>query len=88
MSEIKIHLKSNPQERNEMTKLNLTSADGMFVSYDLATIKNIKNGKAKKFYSKEDCEGNGIKLSDSVIKITFKDGNTASFGDNWSITFA
>ena len=70
-----------------MTKLNLNSVEGFFVSYDLSTIKDVKHGKAKKFYDKADCEGNGVKLSDSMIVINFKDGGVASFGDNWFITF-
>lgn len=71
-----------------MTKLNLNSIDGLFVSYDLADIKNIKHGKAGKFYDKSECESNGLKVSDSIIVISFKDGNTTSFGNNWVATFA
>ena len=70
-----------------MTRLNLSSVEGLLVSYDLQAIKNVEHGKAKKFYTKADCEGNGVKLSDSMIVINFKDGSTASFGDNWFITF-
>lgn len=70
-----------------MTRLNLSSVEGLFVSYDLQAIKNVEHGKAKKFYTKADCEGNGVKLSDSMIVINFKDGSVASFCDNWFITF-
>lgn len=70
-----------------MEKLNLTSIDGLFVSYDLVDIKSVKHGKAGKFYEKSDCEGNGIKLSDSIMIISFKNGNKTSFGDNWTATF-
>ncbi len=70
-----------------MTKLNLRSIEGFFVSYDLSTIKEIRHGRAKEFYDKADCESNGIKLSDSVVIIVFKDGNKASFGNNWIVTF-
>lgn len=71
-----------------MTKLNLTSKDGLFVSYDLVNIREVRHGKAKGFYDKEDCENNGIKVTDSIIVIKFRDGNTTSFGDNWVATFA
>jgi hypothetical protein len=71
-----------------MTKLNLRSVDGLFVSYDLATIKNIKHGKAGKFYDKSDCESNGLKVSDSIMIISFKNGSKTSFGNNWIVTFA
>lgn len=70
-----------------MEKLNLSSVEGFFVSYDLSNIANIKHGKAGKFYDKAECEANGIKLSDSIIIITFKDGNKSSFGDNWIATY-
>ena len=70
-----------------MTRLNLSSVEGLFASYDLQAIKNVEHGKAKKLYTKADCEGNGVKLSDSMIVINFKGGSTASFGDNWFITF-
>jgi hypothetical protein len=71
-----------------MTKLNLSSSEGFFVSYDLADIKNIKHGKAGKFYDKSECESNGLKVSDSIIIISFKNGDKTSFGDNWIATFA
>lgn len=71
-----------------MKKLNLNSIDGLFVSYDLADIKNIRHGKAKKFYDRVDCEDNGIKVTDSILIISFKNGTTSSFGDNWVVTFA
>lgn len=71
-----------------MTKLNLTNIHGLFVSYDLSTIKNIKNGKAKDFYSKEDIEDNNLKVLDSIIVINFKDGTTSSFSSIWTVTFA
>lgn len=71
-----------------MTKLNLTSVHGFFVSYDLDTIRDIIYGKAKSFYNKTDVEENGFKLNDAVIVIRFKGGDTASFGDNWTVTFA
>lgn len=71
-----------------MTKLNLTSVDGLFVSYDLATIKNIRYGKAKSFYDKEDCEDNNIRITDAIIVINFNNGSTSSFGNNWVVTFA
>jgi hypothetical protein len=71
-----------------MTKLNLSSIDGAFVSYDLATIKNIKHGKAKDFYTKADCENNNIRVTDSIITINFNNGSTSSFGNNWVVTFA
>lgn len=71
-----------------MAKLNLRSLEGFFVSYDLANISSIKHGKAGKFYDKEECESNGIKLSDSIIIISFKNGDKTSFGDNWIATFA
>lgn len=71
-----------------MTKLNLRSLEGFSVSYDLANIANIKHGKAGKFYEKSECEDNGIKLSDSIVIINFKNGTTSSFGDNWVVTFA
>lgn len=71
-----------------MTKLNLTSKDGFFVSYDLSTIKTIKIGKAKSFYDKKDCEDNGVKLSDAIIIINFKNGYTSSFADSWVVTFS
>ena len=56
-----------------MIKLNLTSVDGLFVSYDLATIKNIRHGKAKDFYTKADCEDN-IQLR-TIIIINFNNGS-------------
>ena len=71
-----------------MTKLNLSSVDGLFVSYDLSTIKNIRCGKAKDFYTKSDCEDNNIRVTDAIIKINFKNGSTSSFGNNWVATFA
>lgn len=70
-----------------MKKLNLTSLENFFVSYDLSDIKNIKHCKASDIYSKNDCEGNGVLLSDSIIVLKFNDGHTASFGSNWTITF-
>ena len=70
-----------------MTKLNLTSVDGLFISYDLSTIKDIKHGKAKRFHNKVDCEDNGIKVTDSIMVIRFIDGHTTSYGDNWVATF-
>lgn len=70
-----------------MTKLNLTSIDGLFVSYDLDNIRDIRHGKAKQFYNKVDCESNGIKVTDSIMVIRFIDGNKTSFGDNWIATF-
>lgn len=71
-----------------MTKLNLSSIEGFFVSYDLSNIANIKHGKAGKFYDKAGCEDNGIKVTDSVIVIRFIDGHTTIYGDNWIATFA
>jgi hypothetical protein len=71
-----------------MTKLNLSSVDGLFVSYDLSNIREIRNGKAKDFYSKADCEDNGIKVNDSIIVIRFNDGNKTSFASKWTVTFA
>ena len=71
-----------------MTKLNLRSLEGFSVSYDLATIKNIKHGKAGKFYEKSECEDNGIKVTDSIMIINFNNGSTSSFGNNWVVTFA
>ena len=71
-----------------MTKLNLTSKDGLFVCYDLANIKSIRHGKAKIFHNKKDCDGNGIKVSDSVLVINFNDGKCSTFGDNWTVSFA
>lgn len=70
-----------------MKKLNLTSLENFFVSYDLSDIKSIKHCKASDIYSKNDCEGNGVLLSDSIIVLKFNDGHTASFGSNWTITF-
>ncbi|HHX38036.1 MAG TPA: hypothetical protein GX717_08660 [Clostridiaceae bacterium] len=77
----------NLKEDKEMTRLLLNSIEGFSVSYELSNIKNIEHGKAKKFYDKSDCERNGLKLSDSVIKINFISGDTASFCDNWRISF-
>lgn len=71
-----------------MTKLNLRSLEGFSVSYELCKIANIKHGKAGKFYDKLECEDNGIKLSDSILIINFKNGTTSSFGNNWIVTFA
>ena len=71
-----------------MTKLNLTNIHGLFVSYDLSTIENIKNGKAKDFYSKEDIEDNNLRVLDSIIVINFKNGTTSSFSNVWTITFS
>ena len=71
-----------------MTKLNLTSKDDLFVCYDLANIKSIRHGKAKIFHDKKDCEGNGIRVSDSVLVINFNDGKCSTFGDNWTVSFA
>lgn len=71
-----------------MKQLHLTSRDGFFVSYDLSTIKTVKTGKAKSFYDKKECEENGIKVSDAVIIINFKNGTTSSFSDSWTMTFA
>lgn len=70
-----------------MEKLNLSSVDGLFVSYDLADIKSIKHGKAGKFYDKAECEDNGIKVTDSIMIVSFKNGSKSSFGDNWIATF-
>ena len=70
-----------------MKVLNLTSLEGFYCSFDLSDIKNIKHCKARQMFSKEDCQGNGVLLSDSIIVITFKDGHIASFGSNWIITF-
>lgn len=70
-----------------MTKLNLSSLEGFFVSYDLANIANIKHGKAGKFYDKAECEDNGIKVTDSIMIICFKNGSKSSFGNNWIATF-
>ena len=71
-----------------MKHLNLTNIHGLFVSYDLSTIKNIKNGQAKDFYSKEDIEDNNLRVLDSIIVIKFKNGQTSSFSDSWTITFS
>lgn len=71
-----------------MKHLNLTNINGLFVCYDLETIKNIKNGKAKDFYSKEDIEDNNLKVLDSIIVINFKNGTTSSFSSSWTITFS
>ena len=67
--------------------LNLTSLEGFYCSFDLCDIKNIKHCKASDIYSKNDCESNGVLLSDSIIVLKFNDGHTASFGSNWVITF-
>ena len=68
-------------------KLNLTSLENFFVSYDLSDIKNIKHCKASEIYSKKECEGNGVLFSDSIIVLKFNDGHTTSFGSNWIMTF-
>ena len=70
-----------------MKNLNLTNVNGFFVSFDLADIKFIKYGKAREFYSKQDLDSNCIGLSEAVIMIYFKDGNTASFANDWVVTF-
>lgn len=70
-----------------MKKLNLTSLENFFVSYDLSDIKNIKHCKASDIYSTDDYERNGVLLSDSIVVLKFNDGHTASFGSNWTITF-
>ena len=71
-----------------MKKLNLTSLEGFYCSFDLSDIKNIKHCKAKDLYSKEDCQNNGVLLTDSIICLKFSDGHTASFGSNWIVTFS
>lgn len=71
-----------------MKHLNLTNIHGLFVCYDLDTIKNIKNGQAKDFYSKKDIEENNLRVLDSIIVITFKNGQTSSFSDSWTVTFS
>ena len=71
-----------------MTKLNLTSFDGLFVSYDFETIKELRHGKARDFFTKDECEDNGVKLTDSILIIKFKNGSSSFFANNWAATFA
>ena len=71
-----------------MKNLNLTSVDGLFVTYDLATIKNVRYGKAKDFYTKADCEDNNVRLTDAIITINFNNGSTSSFASNWVVNFS
>lgn len=71
-----------------MKNLNLSSKDGLFMSFDLSNIREIRSGRAKDFYSKSDCESNGVKLNDSIIVIKFNDGNVSGFGNNWIVTFS
>ena len=71
-----------------MKHLNLTNIHGQYISYDLTSIKNIKNGKAKDFYSKEELVDNNIKVLDSLIVINFKNGKTSSFSNAWTVTFS
>lgn len=70
-----------------MKNLNLYTNDGLQVSYNLIDIKHIKYGKAKDFYQIDEIINNGLKPSDPMIIISFKNGTTASFGDNWAIDF-
>lgn len=70
-----------------MNRLILTSKDGFSVSYELSRIKYIKHDKVKNLYDYADCQGNGLKASDSIIQITFIDESASSFGNNWVMTF-
>lgn len=72
-----------------MTNLNLTHrTTGIHISYKLEDIESFKVGKAKDWYTKEDCEGNGIKYNDTVLRIAFKDNTSSSFGDVWMYSFS
>lgn len=71
-----------------MERLTMLSKDGLSAHYNLADIKRIEHGKAKDKHSKEDCIGNSIKFNESIIVIEFKDGNRASFTEDWILTFS
>jgi len=70
-----------------MTKLTIISSNGIRIHYSLETIENIQHGKARDIYNKSDLEGNGVRPNESLIIISFKDRELATFTSDWTITF-
>lgn len=68
-------------------KITLQHEDGLKVYYDTDRIAYIRHDKASNLYNKSDLAGNGIKATESVLVINFKNGECATFGDDWSIIF-
>lgn len=54
------------------------------VTYKMDEIAYFRCGKYKEWYTKSDCEGNGVKLNDVCIRIAFKDNSIATFGSDYT----
>lgn len=68
-------------------KLTVMNKDGLKVYYDTDRILEIQHCKASDRYNKSDLAGNGINADNSMMIIVFKNGDIASFGDDWVVVF-
>lgn len=61
---------------------------GLRASYNVADIEKIEYGNGIQLgYTEGDLAGNDITPTEAMIKISFKDGELASFASGWAIRF-
>jgi len=67
--------------------MKVSNLNGNSACYPNDSIERISFPKAREVFSPDECAGNEVSPSETILHISFKDGSTATFvAKNWHIT--